>query len=386
MPYLPLPELHAPQRRRRAERAGRSIDRQHQRPSRRRRDEPIIDRRHRCRWCCRARRTRHCSPSTRPAGAGAAVRRAGARSSTSPGCIPRCRSSRTWSISTSACSISSCRVEQVILGDQKRLVVDTFARYRIIDPLRFYQSVRHRETVPRPARTRSSIRSLRRVLAGSTLLDVLSSERDRSMRDIRDQVNAETQRLRRRVVDVRIRRADLPEENTRRSSAHAVRARARGRRSRAEGDRDGAASAPMPTASGRCCWPRPRATPRSCAARATPKRNRIFAEAYRQDPEFFAFYRSHAGLREAFEHGDTHLVLTPTANSSAISVARRPVRQDECRADGPAVFETRWCPTAARPLPASISEAARVRCMGAAVHDRPSRPPSGEPKTRMPLR
>ena len=102
-------------------------------------------------------------------------------------------------------------VEQVILADQKRLDVDAFARYRIHDPLRFYQTAGTEAVVE--TRLNSIVNSsLRRVLGNVTVLAVLSDERARIMTDIMEQVNDEAKRFGIEIVDVRIRRADLPEE------------------------------------------------------------------------------------------------------------------------------------------------------------------------------
>ena len=115
--------------------------------------------------------------------------------------------------------------EEVILGDQRRLIVDSFTRFRITDPLRYYQAVGPTEDGIR-ARLNSVVSSsLRRVLGNEQLLNVLSSQRGRIMGLIRDQVNDEMQGFGVSVEDVRIRRADLPEENTQAIlAAHEVRA------------------------------------------------------------------------------------------------------------------------------------------------------------------
>ncbi len=104
--------------------------------------------------------------------------------------------------------------EEVILGDQRRLIVDSFTRFRITNPLQYYQAVGPTEEGIR-ARLNSVVSSaLRRVLGTEQLLNVLSSNRGRIMGLIRDQVNTEMQGFGVSVEDVRIRRADLPEENT----------------------------------------------------------------------------------------------------------------------------------------------------------------------------
>ncbi len=104
--------------------------------------------------------------------------------------------------------------EQVILGDQRRLVVDSFTLYRITDPLLYYQSVGTLEDGIRGRLNSIVSASLRRVLANNKLLDVLSAKRDQIMATIRDQVNVEMKGFGVAIVDVRIRRADLPDENT----------------------------------------------------------------------------------------------------------------------------------------------------------------------------
>jgi membrane protease subunit HflC len=102
-------------------------------------------------------------------------------------------------------------VERVLLSDQKRLLVDAFARYRITDALAFYQAVRTEGGVRQ--RLGPIINAaLRGVLGNFTLASVLSEERDEIMRQIQDQVNTQAGRFGIELVDVRIRRADLPDE------------------------------------------------------------------------------------------------------------------------------------------------------------------------------
>jgi membrane protease subunit HflC len=101
--------------------------------------------------------------------------------------------------------------ENILLSDQKRLIVDVFARYKIADPLLFFQTVRAEET----ARSRVGIivnGRLRQILGNSTLSSVLSDERTQILQDLKQSVDQETQRFGIALVDVRIRRADLPDE------------------------------------------------------------------------------------------------------------------------------------------------------------------------------
>lgn len=204
-------------------------------------------------------------------------------------------------------------VEQVILADQKRLDVDAFARYRIVDPLRFFQSVQ--SEVAAEGRLNNIVNSsLRRVLGSATLLAVLSDERARIMNDIRTQVNTEAKRLGLEIVDVRIRRADLPEE-----TSQAIFARMRSERvreaseARAQGQEQS----------------------QQIKSRADRERTVILAEAQRDaqimrgegdnqalgiiakatspDPQFYAFYRSLEAYRGALNDRNTTMALSPTS-------------------------------------------------------------------------
>jgi modulator of FtsH protease HflC len=202
--------------------------------------------------------------------------------------------------------------EEVILGDQRRLIVDTLTVYRISDPLRFYQAL---GPVPDAIRGRlNSIvtGSLRRVLGNNKLLDVLSADRDRIMSTIRDQVNTEMQSFGVTVVDVRIRRADLPEENTQASLSRmqserqriAAQARAEGAeasaRIRADAERD--RTVLLADA---------RATADNLRGEGEADATRIYSQSFGQDPAFFAIWRTLQGYRDIFDSGAARLVLTP---------------------------------------------------------------------------
>jgi modulator of FtsH protease HflC len=202
--------------------------------------------------------------------------------------------------------------EEVILGDQRRLIVDTLTVYRISDPLRFYQAL---GPVPDAIRGRlNSIvtGSLRRVLGNNKLLDVLSADRDRIMSTIRDQVNTEMQSFGVTVVDVRIRRADLPEENTQAILSRmqserqriAAQARAEGAeasaRIRADAERD--RTVLLADA---------RATADNLRGEGEADATRIYSQSFGQDPGFFAIWRTLQGYRDIFDSGSARLVLTP---------------------------------------------------------------------------
>ncbi|WP_043828977.1 protease modulator HflC [Muricoccus aerilatus] len=203
--------------------------------------------------------------------------------------------------------------EELILGDQRRLIVDSFTRYRIVDPLLFFQTAGVAESGIRGRLASIVSSALRRVLGNESLLSVLSAERLRVMNEIRDQVNVEAKRFGIEVADVRIRRADLPEENTQAVLSRMQSERERvAREARAEGaeqatrirataDRDrtvllaeGGASADILRGQGE------------------QEAIRISADAFQRDPEFFAFWRAMQAYREAFsEGGESRILLAP---------------------------------------------------------------------------
>jgi membrane protease subunit HflC len=202
--------------------------------------------------------------------------------------------------------------EEVILGDQRRLIVDGFVRFHIADPLRYYQAVGPTEEGIR-ARLNSVVSSaMRRVLGNEQLLNVLSSARGRIMGQIRDQVNAEMQSFGISVEDVRIRRADLPEENT-----QAILSRMQSERQRvaAQARAEGAeASARIRADAERertVILAQARATADNLRGQGEAQAIAIYADAFQRDPHFFQVWRSLQAYRDAFASGGSRLVLTP---------------------------------------------------------------------------
>jgi membrane protease subunit HflC len=204
--------------------------------------------------------------------------------------------------------------QEVIASDQKRLVVDAFARYRITDPLRFYQSVNN------PERASSQLgamlnSSLRRVLGESSFIQVVRDERAILMARIREQMDREADNFGVSVVDVRIRRADLPEANSQaiyqrmqtERQREAAEIRAGGSQLaqtiRARADRDVTVLIAE-------------ATSRSEQIRGEGdgERNRIFADAFGRDVDFFGFYRSMQAYEAGLKQGDTRLLLAPESD------------------------------------------------------------------------
>jgi len=203
--------------------------------------------------------------------------------------------------------------QEILAVDQKRLVVDAFARYSIVDPLKFYQTVGTIDI----ANSRLStllISALRRVLGEATFIQVVRDERPQLMQRMLVQLDSEAKAFGISVVDVRIRRADYPPgEQTseavykRMRSARAQEAseyRAQGtQRSqeiRSKADRDVTVLIADATAKAE-----------QIRGEGDAERNRIFAEAFGKDPDFFAFYRSMQALEAGLGHKDTRMLLRP---------------------------------------------------------------------------
>jgi membrane protease subunit HflC len=201
--------------------------------------------------------------------------------------------------------------QEVTASDQKRIVVDAFARYKITDPLRFYQTVRDERMV----RTRLGPiveSSLRRVLGASTFQDVVRDKREVLMKRIAKQVNDEGKDFGLEVVDVRIKRADLPEQN---SKSVFERMRAERQREAAEFRAQGAAEANRikATADREATVIKAEATRKGELLRGEgdAERNRIFADAFGRDQDFFSFYRSMQAYEHGMKSGDTRMLLSP---------------------------------------------------------------------------
>jgi membrane protease subunit HflC len=204
--------------------------------------------------------------------------------------------------------------EEVIAQDRKRLVVDAFARWRITDALRFYQSLTDEDVAQ--VRLQPILGSnVRRVLGSQTFAAVLSGERAKLMLDIRDGVNAQTKNFGIEVVDVRIRRADLPPQNSdaiyRRMQQERVRQanefRAQGEQIsqeiRSKADRDATVIVAEATRQAEIT-----------RGQGDGERTRIFAEAFGQDPDFFAFYRSMGAYQAALKGENTTVILSPDSD------------------------------------------------------------------------
>ena len=192
----------------------------------------------------------------------------------------------------------------------ERLVVDAFARYRIVDPLKYYQTVGASGADAQLAILLNA--ALRSVLGAATLLDVVRDKRDELMTKMRDQIDIRAKPYGIEVIDVRIRRADLPPKNSQavyqrmqtERQREAAEFRAQGSQKsqeiRARADRD--VTVLLAEATSRAEQTR---------GQGDSERNRIFADAYGRDPDFFGFYRSMQAYDKSMQRGDTRLVLKP---------------------------------------------------------------------------
>ncbi|MCK8786503.1 protease modulator HflC [Roseomonas sp. NAR14] len=202
--------------------------------------------------------------------------------------------------------------EEVILGDQRRLIVDSFARFRITNPLQYYQTVGANEAGIRARLSSIMSSALRRVLGGETLIAVLSTDRLRIMNEIQRQVNEEAQRFGIEVVDVRIRRADLPEENTQAILSRMQSERERvAREQRAEGAEVAARVRASADRERTVILAEGQAQADVLRGQGEQDAIRIFASAFSKDPAFFQFWRTMQAYRTAFSEGETRMVLTP---------------------------------------------------------------------------
>ena len=205
--------------------------------------------------------------------------------------------------------------EEVILADQRRLSVDSFTMFRIVNPLAYFQAVGPSEDGIRARLNSVVTSSLRRVLGNETLLNVLSAERPRIMGLIKAQVSGEMKSFGVAIEDVRLRRADLPEENTQailnrmKSERDRVASQLRAEgaeaaaRIRADAERDRT----VLLADARASADKLRGEGEALAIKT-------YADAFQRDPQFYQTYRTLQAYREAFGQGRSRLVLTPESD------------------------------------------------------------------------
>jgi len=204
--------------------------------------------------------------------------------------------------------------EEVIASDQKRLIVDAYARFKIVDPLKFYISVGNE----RVARSRLStiINSrIRSVLGKQRLAVLLSEDRIKQMSLIQEGVNTEAENFGIIIVDVRIKRADLPQAN---SEAIFQRMKTERQREAKEFRARGAEMAVTITSTAdkevAVILANANKTSEIMKGEGDGTRNKIFAQAFGKDPEFFSFYRAMQAYERALIGGDTSLILSPDSD------------------------------------------------------------------------
>jgi modulator of FtsH protease HflC len=203
--------------------------------------------------------------------------------------------------------------EEVTAQDKKRLVVDSFARWRIVDPIRFSQRAISKDiAVERLATILSS--NVQRILGSHVFAEVLSDKRAELMRDIRDSMNQETRELGIDVVDVRIRHADLPQPNSDAIYQRMVQERKReANEFRAEGSE--ISQSIRARAEREVTVLTAEATRESeiLHGEGDAEKTKLLADAYGQDPDFFAFYRSMQAYQDALPGNNTSVVLSPNS-------------------------------------------------------------------------
>jgi len=203
--------------------------------------------------------------------------------------------------------------EEAILNDQKRIKVDTYARFKIVNPLRFYQSVRN-EVEARKQLDTIVDSALREELGRRGLKEILSEQRNLITKNIRDQVNIKARTLGMEIIDVQIRRADYPEVTSQAIYARMISERERiAREFRATGEEE--AQKIRATAEKQRVVTVAEGARKSQEIRGSGDAQaiKIYAEAFGQDADFFSFYRSMEAYKKSFGQDDT-MVINPTGD------------------------------------------------------------------------
>ena len=204
--------------------------------------------------------------------------------------------------------------EEVIAADQKRLIVDAIARFKIVDPLKFYISVGNERVARQRLATIINSR-IRGVLGKQELATLLSKDRAKQMAIIQNDVNIEAKNFGIEIVDVRIKRADLPQAN---SEAIYARMQTERQREAKEFRAQGAeiATRIRSTADKEVTVILANAKKKSeiMKGEGDGQRNKIFADAFGKDPQFFSFYRAMQSYEKALIGGDTSLILSPDSD------------------------------------------------------------------------
>jgi len=203
------------------------------------------------------------------------------------------------------------RPQEVLASDQRRLVVDSFARFRIADPLKTYQAARN-ETNASDLLEKIMQSSIRQVLANERMTAIVSGSRSDLMKRISEITNESAASLGLEVLEVRLKRVDLPAANSQSIFQRMETERQReAAEKRAEGQEQALAIRAIADRKVAETLAEARRQAAIVRGEADAQATHIFAEAYGQDPEFFEFYRTLAAYRATMNKKDTQLVLSP---------------------------------------------------------------------------
>ena len=204
--------------------------------------------------------------------------------------------------------------QEVILSDQKRLMVDAYARYKITDPLLFYQTVRN-ENGARGRLEAIIDSSVRRALGNETLGSILTGQRNDITRSIGDEVNQSVVSLGIQIIDVRLRRADYPEATSQNIFNRMKSERTReAKEFRATGEEEAQKIRSAAEKTRTVIISEAQQIAQETRGGGDSEAIRIYAESFGQDAEFFAFYRSMEAYRKSFGESDTSMVLSPNSS------------------------------------------------------------------------
>jgi modulator of FtsH protease HflC len=204
--------------------------------------------------------------------------------------------------------------QEVLASDNQRIDVDAFVRYRIVDPLLFYQSA---GSIRAANNLLASVlnSAVRRVLGEATQQQIVRDERAGLMVKIKEQVNAESKRFGVLIVDARVRRADLPREISEKVFSRMVSERQReANEYRAQGNEQYQKITSRADRDAIVLKAEAQQAADTIRGQGDAERNRIFAEAFGRDPDFFAFYRSMQAYDQAFKAKDTRFVTSPSSD------------------------------------------------------------------------
>jgi membrane protease subunit HflC len=204
--------------------------------------------------------------------------------------------------------------QEVILSDQKRLMVDAYARYKITDPLLFYQTVRN-ENGARGRLEAIIDSSVRRALGNETLGSILTGQRNDITRSIGDEVNQSVVSLGIEIIDVRLRRADYPEATSQNIFNRMKSERTReAKEFRATGEEEAQKIRSAAEKTRTVIISEAQQIAQETRGGGDSEAIRIYADSFGQDAEFFAFYRSMEAYRKSFGESDTSMVLSPNSS------------------------------------------------------------------------